>query len=151
MRKRIISAIIAFAIAFSIPMSVINSFSAAQPDSLLITDCDTLDGWTKGSGNALSINANGFGSGSSAVACDINNGAFRTAVYTASEPVDISPYQNIEWDVMMHTGAQPGMWDDIQQYYGDEVYLKIGSSESDYNIYRLSKMTVEQDTGNNLW
>lgn len=151
MKKRIMAAIIALAIAVSLPISIINSFAAALPDSLLISDCDTLDGWSKSGGNALTINSNGFGNGSSAVACDINSGAFRTAQYTAATPLDISPYQNIEWDVMMHTGAKPGMWEEIAEYYGDEVYLKIGSSAADYNVYRLSKMTVEQDAGNNLW
>ena len=151
MKKRIMAAIIALAIAVSLPISIINSFAAALPDSLLISDCDTLDGWSKSGGNALTINSNGFGNGSSAVACDINSGAFRTAQYTAATTLDISPYQNIEWDVMMHTGAKPGMWEEIAEYYGDEVYLKIGSSAADYNVYRLSKMTVEQDAGNNLW
>ncbi len=148
--RKIISLLSAFAILFSsiyVGIATINVF--AQSNELLISDCETLTGWTKTGGNALAMNANGFTG--SAVSCNIDRGAFRTATYTAATPLDISAYKNIQWDVMMHTGAQPGMWDDIEQYYGDEVYVKIGSSATDYNVYRLSKMTVEQDTGNSLW
>ncbi len=148
--KKIISLLSAFAILFSsiyAGISMINVF--ALPNELLISDCETLDGWTKTGGNAMSMNVNGFTG--SAVSCNIDKGAFRTATYTSSTPFDISPYQNIQWDVMMHNGGKAGMWDDIKQYYGDEVYLKIGSSATDYNVYRLSKMTVEQDAGNSLW
>ncbi len=147
--KKIISLLSVFAILFSsIYVGILGINVFAQPKELLISDCETLTGWTKTGGNALSINPNGFTG--KAVACNIDRGAFRTATLTV-EPMDISPYQNIEWDVMMHTGAQPGMWDDVKKYYGDEVYLKVGSSATDYNVYRLSKMTVEQDEGNNLW
>ena len=152
MKKRISSLVLALAVLLS---CVATGFSviwtAAEENELLISDCETLNGWTKTSGNGLTINNNGFGTGSKAVACDINSGAFRDAEFKPSAPLDISAFKNIEWDVMMHTGAKPGMWDDIKSNYGDEVYLKIGSSAADYNVYRLSKMTVEQDSGNNLW
>lgn len=148
--KKLIALLSAFAVIFSSVFTSIVSFTVfAQSKELLISDCETLDGWTKSGGNSLSLNNNGF-TGKS-VACDINNGAFRSATFTAATPLDVSAYQNIEWDVMMHTGGKTGMWDEIKNCYGDEVYLKIGSSSSDYNVYRLSKMTVEQDDGNSLW
>lgn len=147
--KKIISLLSAIAILFSSITAGIIGFNVfAQPEELLISDCETLTGWTKTGGNALSINANGFTG--KAVACNINSGAFRTATFT-SAPIDVSAYKNIEWDVMMHNGGKAGMWDDIKKYYGDEVFLKIGSSATDYNVYRLSKMTVKQDTTNPLW
>lgn len=147
--KKLISILSAFAILFSsVYAGIVGLNVFAQPKELLISDCETLTGWTKTGGNALSINTNGFTG--KAVACNIDKGAFRTATFNTA-PTDISIYQNIEWDVMMHNGGKAGMWDDIKKYYGDEVYLKIGSSTTDYNVYRLSKMTVEQDTGNPLW
>ncbi len=148
--KKIISLLAVFAILLSSVFAGLSTFNIlAQSNELLINDCETLTGWTKTGGNALSINVNGFTG--SAVACNIDKGAFRTATYTAASPLDISSFKNIQWDVMMHTGAQAGMWDDIKEHYGDEVYLKIGSSATDYNVYRLSKMTVEQDANNPLW
>lgn len=149
MKKRILSLVLVFSIVFTNILSGVLPVFAVT-NELLITDCEMLDGWTKTGGNALAINANGFTG--SAIHCDIGSGAFRTATYTASEPVDISRYQNLTWDSMFYyTGAQPGLWDAIVAAYGDQIYVKIGSSEGDYNIYRLSKMTVEQDAGNNLW
>ena len=150
--KRVLSVALAILVlAGSLSATILSLPVLAEAEEKLINDCETLTGWTKTGGNALAINAGGFGSGSQAVSCNIDKGAFRTATYTAPTAIDISKYVNLEWDVMMHTGGAAGMWDEIKAQYGDEVYLKVASSATDYNVYRLSKMTVTQDTGNPLW
>ncbi|MCQ2448576.1 MAG: sialate O-acetylesterase [Clostridia bacterium] len=150
MKKKILAVALALAIIVSGAFVCIPLFGvAAEENRVLISDCETLTGWTKTSGNALVVHNGGLTG--KAVAADINCGAFRDCSFTAPTAVDISSCERVEWDVMMHSGGQPGMWDDIKATYGDEVYVKIGSSASDYNLYRLSKMTVTQNETNNLW
>lgn len=147
--KKIISVLCSIAILLSAVIIAIPSLAdTSTPEKLLISDCESLTGWTKTSGQSLSVNPNGFTG--KAVAVNVDKGCFRDTTFTTS-PIDISSYQNIQWDVMMHTGAQPGMWEDIAAVYGELVCLKIGSSATDYNIYRLSKMEVQQDSNNKLW
>ncbi|MBR7070657.1 MAG: hypothetical protein IKI29_00580 [Clostridia bacterium] len=136
-----------------------------DPDALakLLCDCSTTDGWVKtGGGEALNVNANGYNSGfdtNSAIGCNVNYGAFRTVTYTFPTAVDLTDYRYLEWDVRFHTNKNNGregtMWEQIQAAYGtngnNQLLLKLSSSTTDYNVFRLSRMTATVSTTNPEW
>lgn len=146
MKRRFIACFLSMALLltmFAVP-------AAAEDDRVVISECDSLDGWVKTGGSPLALNVNGYHT-TSAIASDVNNGAFRTCVYTLPQAVDVSGSQKIEWDMMFHKGGVPGMWEQIAEYYASELYLKVGSSAADYRVYRLANMTVTQQTDNKAW
>lgn len=148
MGKRLLSLTVAFLLLVSC-MTAALSVTAADGE-VVISDCDTLDGWVKTGGNRLELKPAGYG-GNSAIGCNVDKGAFRTCTYTRPEAVDISGCEKLQWDMMFMSNNQPGMWEEIAANYANDLYLKVGSSTEDYRLYRLSNMTVAQHADNPLW
>ncbi len=147
--KKLASLLLCVALMFTAVPAMLIASADDLPAELVITDCETTTGWVVGGGTGIAINNNGFTG--KAIARDISYGANRNLTYNAPTALDISPYQTLKWDMMFHTGAKPTLWPAVVAAYDQNIYVKIGSSASDYNVYRLAKMTVTQDTGNNLW
>ncbi|MBR7071281.1 MAG: dockerin type I repeat-containing protein [Clostridia bacterium] len=134
--------------------------SAVGEDPLMVNDCSSLDGWTKtGGGGTLNVNNNGYGS-DSAIGCAVNYGAFRTVTLSFGEtPLDLSNYKYLEWDVRFYENKNNGgtgtMWEQIKAAYGtngnNQMLLKLSSSATDYNVFRLSTMTTTVSATNSEW
>ncbi len=155
MTKRFLACLLALIMVFSmIPMQVF----ADDTTSLVISECDALDGWAKeGGGNALSVNANNAYNSAAGLRCDVNYGKFG-ASYTPDSALDISGYTNIEWDMRFYTGTNNGLtgtlWEQIVATYGtsgnNKLFLKLVSAEG-YRVYFLSKLETAVSSTNSEW
>lgn len=152
--SRILSLLMAMAILFTAVAGAL-SVSAADSD-LVITDCDTTDGWVVSGGNPVNINVNGYGT-TTALHRQINYGATRSLTYNLPTALDISNYTSIEWDMMFYTqkanGAAGTMWEQILNKYvntDNALYLKLISANG-YRVYRYSKLTATVSTSNSNW
>ncbi len=153
MKKRLLACFLVLAMIFSV--LPLNAF-AAETKTLVITDCDTTDGWVVSGGTPVSINVNGYGT-TTALHRQTNYGAFRNLTYNLPESVDISEYDTFEWDMMFYTqkanGAEGTMWEQIVNKYvkGDNaLYLKLISATG-YRVYRFSTLNAEVSTSNSNW
>ncbi len=131
--------------------------SAEGTDPLVITNCDTTDGWVKTGGNAVSVNTNGYGT-TSAIHRQVNYGAYRALTYNLPAALDISNYTAVEWDAMFYTqtnnGAEGTMWEQIVANYvnnGNNLYLKLISENGAYRVYRYSKLNPVVSATNSNW
>ena len=148
MRKKLTALVIVFLFFFSIiPILPTIPLTADEVDRVLVSDCSTLNGWVKTSGNALYVSQNGWSS-SNAIQCDVNMGLFKTCTYTLPTAVDIRGQNRFEWDMFFNPGI---MWDQIQDQYSYDIYLKLGSSATDTRTYRLDKITSTQYEGSPYW
>ncbi|MBR7071299.1 MAG: hypothetical protein IKI29_03960 [Clostridia bacterium] len=145
--KKTLALVLTFAMLLTL---LVVPASAATTNRLVISDCDTLTGWTKTGGGALIVRTDGLNSANS-VASTVNYGAFRTATFAPQAAMDLSDYTYLEWDVRFHTTANNGregtMWEQILAAYVDngknEMYLKISSTGTNKcNIFRKSTMTI---------
>ena len=141
--SRILSVLMAMAVLLTAITGAMTVSAAA--DDLVITDCDTTDGWVVTGGTGVSINANGYGT-NTALHRQVNYGACRNLTYNLPTPLDISNYTSIEWDTMFYTqkanGATGTMWEQILNKYvtvDNALYLKLISATG-YRVYRLSKL-----------
>ena len=159
--KRILSLFTATAILLSAMVGSAAVLTSAAEGDLVISDCDTLDGWTKTGGNALQapqVAARSQGS-LGAIQCDVSYGAFRTATYTLPDSIDLTNYTSIEWDAMFFAnGDSTGlMWNQVQAAYGtngnNTLLLKLMSEDSDNDraIWRLSALEATQPYANLNW
>mgnify|MGYP000929350833 CR=1 FL=1 len=146
MKKQILAICTMVLFTLVLVTGILPAMAEQENESLLISDCSTLDGWVKTGGNALTVNPNGWTS-VGAIGCDINSGAFRTATYTIPQAKDVSGYTHLEWDMLF----TPGMWAQIAEHYADNVFLKIGSSTGDTRTYKLDKITAVAYQGNDYW
>ena len=153
--SRILSFFMAMAILLTAAAGVL-SVSAAGED-MVISDCDTTDGWVVSGGNPVSINANGYGS-TSALHRQVNYGAYRSLTYNLPTALDISDYTSVEWDAMFYTqkanGATGTMWEQIVNKYvntDNALYLKLISEGGAYRVYRFSKLDTAVSTVNSNW
>ncbi|MBE6727892.1 MAG: hypothetical protein E7562_04505 [Ruminococcaceae bacterium] len=134
--------------------------AAEATDPLVITDCDTTDGWVVTGGNPVSINENGYGT-NTALHRQVNYGATRQLTYNLPTPLDVSNYTNIEWDMQFYTqttkGMEGTMWEQIVANYTSTdantnyLYLKLISSNGGYRIYRIGKLNPVVSGTNNTW
>ena len=160
MKKRIMACLLSVMMVFSVFPAI---GALAETVTTVITDCDTLTGWTKTGGNALSapgVAPRSQGS-AGAIECDVNYGAFRTATYTLPESMDISQYDTVEWDAMFFaSGDNPAtgkMWDEVKAAYGtagnNTLLLKLMSEGDDNNraIWFLSGLEWSQPYANLNW
>lgn len=149
MKRRILAVLLALSFA-ACNLAPAWAEDGTPADSVEFTSCDTLEGWSKTGGNPMLFSANGYHS-SGAVGCNINYGAFRSAVYQRPQTVDLSPYLTVEWDVMFHTDGQPGMWDEIVQYYAEELYMKLGDAGGGTRIWKLDAITYAAASDDGRW
>lgn len=155
MKKRILAYFLVFAMLFS--CMVIPSFAEDTAETLVITDCETTDGWTVTGGTPVSINVNGYGT-TTALHRQTNYGAFRNCTYTLPTALDISDYTTVEWDMMFYTqkanGAEGTMWEQIVNKYvktDNSLYLKLISSNGGYRVYRFSTLKTEVSATDSNW
>ena len=95
MCKRILAVLLLISVLIS---GLVFSASAAEgEDRLVISECDSLDGWT---GTNLSVTDNAAQACGSAAAINRNCGYGVFAAGYGMEPTDISGYTYIEWDMM---------------------------------------------------
>lgn len=153
--SRILSLLMAMAILLTAVTGVF-TVSAAE-DDLVVTDCDTTDGWVVTGGTPVSINVNGYGT-NTALHRQVNYGACRNLTYNLPTALDISNYSSIEWDTMFYTqkenGATGTMWEQIVNKYvntDNALYLKLISEGGGYRVYRMSKLSTTVSTSNSNW
>lgn len=153
--SRVLSLLMAMAIILTAVTGAL-SVSAAEGD-VVITECDTTDGWVVTGGTPVSINANGYGS-TSALHRQVNYGACRNLTYNLPEALDVSNFTSIEWDTMFYTqkanGATGTMWEQILNKYvntDNALYLKLMSEGGGYRVYRYSKLDAVVSTTNSNW
>ncbi|MCQ2448559.1 MAG: hypothetical protein MJ132_00005, partial [Clostridia bacterium] len=153
MIKRILSVLLVAALLFTLFAVT----ASAETTELVITDCDTTEGWVNTSGNGVTVNVNGYGT-NSAIHRDINYGAYRALTYNLPAALDISDYTAVEWDAMFYSrtknGAEGTMWEQIVANYvdnGNNLYLKLVSANGAYRVYRFSKLNSVVSTTNSNW
>ncbi len=151
--SRILSLLLAMAVVVSAFAGL--SVSAAS-DDLVITECDTTDGWVVSGGTGVSINVNGFGT-NTAIHRQVNYGATRNLTYNLTTAIDVTNYTNIEWDMMFYTqkanGATGTMWEQIVNKYvntDNALYLKL-ITPTGYRVYRYSTLNAVVDSNNSNW
>jgi len=153
--SRILSILMAMTILLSAVAGAL-SVSAENGD-LVITDCDTTDGWVVSGGTGVNINVNGYGS-STALHRQVMYGANRNLTYNLPTALDVSRYTSVEWDMMFYTqkanGAEGTMWEQIVNKYvtvDNALFLKLVSEGGGYRIYRFSKLDTAVSTSNSNW
>ncbi len=153
--SRILSLLMAMAVLLTAVTGAITISAAA--DDLVITDCDTTDGWEVTGGTAVSINVNGYGT-NTALHRQVMYGACRSLTYYLPNALDISNYTSIEWDTMFYTqkanGAAGTMWEQIVNKYvnvDNALHLKLVSEGGGYRIYRYSMLDTTVSTTNSNW
>ncbi len=153
--SRILSILMAMTILLSAVAGAL-SVSAENGD-LVITDCDTTDGWVVSGGTPVNINTNGYGT-TTALHRQVNYGANRNLTYNIPTAMDVSNYTSVEWDMMFYTqkenGAEGTMWEQIVNKYvtvDNALYLKLISEGGGYRVYRYSMLDTTVSTSNSNW
>ena len=153
--SRILSLLMAMAVLLTAVTGALTVSAAA--DDLVITDCDTTDGWVVTGGTGVSINANGYGT-NTALHRQVLYGATRNLTYNLPTALDISNYTSIEWDTMFYTqnakGNEGTMWEQIVNKYvnvDNALYLKLISEGGGYRVYRYSMLDTTVSTTNSNW
>lgn len=132
--------------------------TADIPDPLVISECDSLDNWTKTGGNALALTTNQAQAyhSAAAITCNVNY-AYFNAAYTFPSAMDFSDYTYIEWDMMYYaSGASAGdMWQQVVNAYGtngtNRMFLRLCTTDSDYRVYFLSRLETTVSATNANW
>lgn len=155
MCKRISAVLLLISVLIS---GLVFSASAAEGDDhLVISECDSLDGWT---GTNLSVTDNAAQACGSAAAINRNCGYGVFAAGYEMEPTDISDYTYIEWDMMyMLNGDTTGaLWELVKAAYSSEgrnntLYMRLSSegSNNDRAIWRSSALEITQPYENKNW
>lgn len=154
-----VSRILSFFMAAAILLTMVEGVLSVTADesNLVISDCDTTDGWKKTGGNGVSVSQNGCGT-STAIHRQVNYGAFRSLTFNLPGVLDVSNYSRVEWDAMFYSQKQNGasgtMWEQIVNKYvmvDNALYLKLISEGGGYRVYRFSKLTTEISRINTNW
>ncbi len=145
--KQLVALTMSFMIMISyLSVSSFVNVKGEDENSLLISECDTTQGWVVTGGNPVSVNINGWNS-THAIARDINYGCFRTCSYQLPQAKNLSGYGLLEWDMFF----TPGMWDQIKVQYANDIFVRIGSTTGGTRTYMLDKITVTPYEGNDYW
>ena len=157
--KQIIKKTAAFLLSFSLIFSVfVFNFSALTPEKFVINECDSLEGWV-GSNLQLTNDQAQACNSAAAISRNSNYGVF-IGGYEPAEPIDISDYTYIEWDMMfMLNGDTTGaMWEQILAAYSstgtnNTLFLRLSSNgnKSERAIWRSSALEVTQPYANKNW
>lgn len=157
--KQIIKKTAAFLLSLSLIFSVfVFNFSALTPEKLVINECDSLEGWVGSNLQPTTDQAQACNS-AAAISRNSNYGVF-IGGYEPAEPIDISDYTYIEWDMMfMLSGDTTGaMWEQILAAYSstgtnNTLFLRLSSNEnkSERAIWRSSALEVTQPYANKNW
>ena len=120
---------------------------AVETVDAVVTNCDTLTGWTKLNGDqtfVLTTVRAQAQSDDGAVGTNVGNG-FLKAYYTLPAPMDITGYKYIEWDSCFTNN----MWPSIASTYSSQLYLRLFSdgndptnNQSNSLIFNFSKLEV---------
>lgn len=157
--KQIIKKTAAFLLSFSLIFSVfVFNFSALTPEKFVINECDSLEGWVGSNLQPTNDQAQACNS-AAAISRNSNYGVF-IGGYEPAEPIDISDYTYIEWDMMfMLNGDTTGaMWEQILAAYSstgtnNTLFLRLSSNgnKSERAIWRSSAIEVTQPYANKNW
>lgn len=157
--KQIIKKTAAFLLSLSLIFSVfVFNFSALTPEKLVINECDSLEGWVGSNLQPTTDQAQACNS-AAAISRNSNYGVF-IGGYEPAEPIDISDYTYIEWDMMfMLSGDTTGaMWEQILAAYSstgtnNTLFLRLSSNgdETERAIWRSSALEVTQPYTNKNW
>lgn len=121
--------------------------TAEEADKIVITECDSLDGWTSiAGGNALEMKANKDGVQNASVGANIGAAKWGGRLYTAPEALDISTAATVEWDMAFMAGVT---FDKVKEYYADQMHMTMKDEAGKAIVFKLDKMTVT--TVNDNW
>ncbi len=155
MKKRLIALCAAITLITSVIVAAIPVFAAIDTEnSLLISDCETTTGWSRlPTGATFAINNNGMTG--KALGIDTTNGTLRGIVYAAPQALDASEYTKIEWDMFFGKAGDPAVctWTNITSstIYQSLIGVEISSSLTDFNVYKLDKLTATPVDGMSGW
>lgn len=155
MYKRILAVLLLISVLIS---GLVFSASAAEgEDRLVISECDSLEGWT---GTNLSVTDNAAQACGSAAAINRNCGYGVFAAGYGMEPTDISGYTYIEWDMMymLNNDTTGALWELVKAAYSSEgknntLYMRLSSegSNNERAIWRSSSLEITQPYENKNW
>ncbi len=97
MKKRMVSLLF----SVSILLSFFTLSAAAANNVLVMSNCDTTEGWsaTAGGGDALTKDTTNKVEGAASVGATAPNGKLNQIVYMPENPVDVSGYKYLEFDI----------------------------------------------------
>ena len=110
---------------------------------VVITECDSLDGWSSNGGNALEMKHGVTGEANSAIGANIGAAKWGGRLYTAPAALDISGCATVEWDMVFMAGVT---FDDVKEYYADQMHMTLTDEAGKTIVFKLDKMTVTEVT-----
>lgn len=151
MKKRILSLAAVFSVLL-VMMAVGGISVFAAGEKVVITECDSLDGWSStAGGNALMMQHGVGGAAETAVGVNVGAGKYAGRVYTAAEPVDISGCTTVEWDMRFAGDGGRDLWNEIKTTYVNDVKLTLTDNSGNALVFALDKMTVAPIENNASW
>ncbi|HZK34969.1 MAG TPA: sialate O-acetylesterase, partial [Bacillota bacterium] len=127
-----------------------------SPNTVLITDCesggvagskteDSKGSWSRlPLGQPIELQPDVRLDSGDAITVTATTGTLRLLSYDLRSALDTREYEELGWDmrVFKEGDGDFSTWEDICDIYGPSIGVRIGSSESDYYTYDLSRMTV---------